>query len=416
MPKDPTPTPTPPTLKPFDPTVTPNLMVGGPYDAVLTQIMEYLASLKRFLDGKFATIDGQFTTLESDVDKLGTELNDLSGSVGAWDKSEHGNTSMAEFCDNLVGAYSLPLPVRIDSSGTAVEKRTAQLFNVSNNGERSTSGYLGTLISSLMLAAPNGDHTQLFGYLGDNTADLQVAQPAVRSSAALTYAAESGGTSGNVYGVPVDLASDGTATLAVGGSVTIHQNETLFVCSSEYSGFTAGTIAEYSGSSSMELSDSAGQNIAAELVAVYVPTGGTAEVPDGTAILKKSTHPSGILRQLFVVEDGEQKPVGAVVISDTELNLNPSKASSVMIAAIHEDSDGYSLAEIVAETMFGPNNSSIASMLITSDDTSGRKQGDIVVLDTSHSPLGEQLTADDIANARKVDAINEGTQGQVVML
>ena len=406
----PTPTPTPPTLKPFDPSVTPNLMAGGPYDTVLTQIMEYLASLNTYLDGKF-------TTLESDVDELGTELNDLSGSVGAWDKSEHDNTSMAEFCGNLVGAYSTSLPDRINDGGDTVSYKTSTLFSVSANGERTQAQALANLIGNLMLAAPNGDHTQLFGYLGDNTADLQVAQPAVRSSAALTYAAESGGTSGNVYGVPVDLASDGTATLAVGGSVTIHQNETLFVCSSEYTGFTAGAIAEYSGSSSVELSDSAGQNIAAELVAVYVPTGGAAEVPDGTAIFKKaSTDPSTIARQLFVVEDGEQKPVGTVVISDTELNLNPSKASTVMIAAIHEDSDGYPSATIAAATMFGLNNTSRASMLITSDDTSGRKRGDIVVLDTSHSPLGEQLTADDIANARKVDAINEGTQGQVVML
>lgn len=112
----PTPTPTPPTLKPFDPPVTPNLMAGGPYDTVLTQIMEYLTSLKSFLDAQFAT-------LESDVDELGTELNDLSGSVGAWDKSEHQNVSLAEFCENLTGAYSLPLPVRIASSGTEVEKK-----------------------------------------------------------------------------------------------------------------------------------------------------------------------------------------------------------------------------------------------------------------------------------------------------
>lgn len=38
----PAPTPTPPTLKPFDPTVTPNLMAGGPYDAVLAQILPRL--------------------------------------------------------------------------------------------------------------------------------------------------------------------------------------------------------------------------------------------------------------------------------------------------------------------------------------------------------------------------------------
>lgn len=179
-----------------------------------------------------------------------------------------------------------------------------------------------------MLAAPNGDHTQLFGYLGDNTADLQVAQPSVRSSAALTYAAESGGTSGNVYGVPVDLASDGTATLAVGGSVTIRQNETLFVCSSEYAGFTAGTIAEYNGSSSVELSDSAGQNIAAELVAVYVPKGGTADVPVGTLSIQ------GEYGQVFKKTERGTEPVNYISCADRQIS-NSNMSSYISIGVMN---------------------------------------------------------------------------------
>ena len=412
----PTPTPTPPTLKPFDPPVTPNLMTGGPYDAVLTQIMEYLAALKTFLDAQFTTIDKQFTTLESDVHKLGTKLNDLSGSVGAWDKSEHGNASMAEFCENLVGAYSTSLPNRINDDGSTLEYATSTLFSVGANGERIQAQTLANLIGNLMLAAPNGDHTQLFGYLGDNSESLTSVSPAVRSSAALTYAAESGGTSGNVYGVPVDLASDGTATLAVGGSVTIHQNETLFVCSSEYAGFTAGTIAEYNGSSSVELSDSAGQNIAAELVAVYVPTGGAAEVPEGTAILKQTAESVGLVRQLYVVEDGEQKPVGIVRISDKDMTASalPNVVGAITIGAISSGTS--SQVAISAQTQYGADNISQASLQIKSDDTSGYKEGTIVAFDSTTRPLGEQLTADDIAKARKVNIIPAGPASQIVML
>lgn len=312
----PTPTPTPPTLEPFASTVTPNLMAGGPYDTVLTQIMEYLASLKSYLDT-------QFTTLEGDVTELGTELNDLSGTVGAWDKSEHDNVSMAEFCGNLVGDIGITLPIRISAAGNSVVTDVVPLLGISSDGGYKSYQGLSALIGNLMLAAPNGDHTQLFGYLGDNTADLTIASTTVRSSAALTYAAESGGTAGNVYGVPVDLASDGTVTLAVGGSVTIHQNETLFVCSSEYEGFTAGTIAEYNGSSSVELSDSAGQNIAAELVAVYVPTGGTAEVPVGTLSVQ------GEYGQVFKKTEGGTEPVDLVSFSDNQITdmMNPSSSA-----------------------------------------------------------------------------------------
>ena len=410
----PTPTPTPPTLNPFDPSVTPNLMAGGPYDTVLTQIMEYLGQLKTYLDGQFTTIDGQFATLESDVAELGTELNDLSGSVGAWDKSEHDNASMAEFCGNLTGTYGISLPAKINDGGTTLNYTTSTLFSVSANGERIQGQALANLIGNLMLAAPNGDHTQLFGYLGDNHELLTAVSPAVRSSAALTYAAESGGGVGNVYGVPVDLASDGTATLAVGGSITIHQNETLFVCSSEYSGFTAGTIAEYSGSSSVELSDSAGQNIAAELVAVYVPTGGTAELPEGTAMLKEFGEEG--IKQLYIVEGGEQKPVGAVAISDMDVYTRAEFTvySGVVIGATTKGPDPR--ATIYAQTQHGEDNISLVSLTISSDDTSGYKQGTIVAFDTTTQPYGEQLTADDIAKARKVNTIAADHDSQIVML
>lgn len=267
--------------------------------------------------------------LKDTLDTLESKMNDLSG-VGTWDKSEHGNVSMAEFCENITGAYFAVLPTKIDDSGTGVTKASVGLFGISENGTHLGYDGLGNMFANLMLAAPNGDHTQLFGYLGDNSTSLDKT-PSVKSSAALTYAAESGGTSGNVYGVPVDLASDGTATLAVGGSVTIHQNETLFVCSSEYEGFTAGTIAEYSGSSSVELSDSAGQNIAAELVAVYVPTGGTAEVPVGTLSVQ------GEYGQVFKKTESGTEPIVSIVLSEDQFNPLQMTKPAIGISVKYSD-------------------------------------------------------------------------------
>lgn len=135
----------------------------------------------------------EYVTLEQLKDLVTNMIQPLVDAVGAWDKSEHGNVSMAEFCENLTGACNINLPIKINSSGSSVDMSTSTLFVVNGNGTYSQGQGLGNLIANLMLAAPNGDNTQLFGYLGDNTATLTTT-PAVRSSAALTYAAESGGS------------------------------------------------------------------------------------------------------------------------------------------------------------------------------------------------------------------------------
>lgn len=134
----------------------------------------------------------EYVTLEQLKDLVTNMIQPLVDAVGTWDKSEHGNVSMAEFCENLTGAYTTALPSGIAENGTSVENSIVQLFGVQNNGDRVQSNNLGNLIGNLMLAAPNGDHTQLFGDLGD-TVNL-FTTPTVRSSAALTYAAESGGS------------------------------------------------------------------------------------------------------------------------------------------------------------------------------------------------------------------------------
>lgn len=135
----------------------------------------------------------EYVTLEQLKDLVTNMIQPLVDAVGTWDKSEHGGVSMAEFCENMIGAYSTTLPIRISETNDNVAVSNNPLFSVNANGERTQYPYLGNLIANLLLAAPNGDHTQLFGYLGDNTQNL-ITTPTVRSSAALTYAAESGGS------------------------------------------------------------------------------------------------------------------------------------------------------------------------------------------------------------------------------
>ena len=101
---------------------------------------------------------------------------------------------------------TLLLPTRINDDGSGVE-------TASFSGLISPSGtvgnipvYIARLITSLMLAAPNNEQSQLFGYLGDNSENLAVSIPKVRSSAALTAAYESGS------GAPTKSPSDADLT------------------------------------------------------------------------------------------------------------------------------------------------------------------------------------------------------------
>lgn len=137
----------------------------------------------------------EYVTLEQLKDLVTNMIQPLVDAVGTWDKSAHGNVSMAEFCGNLAGDYNVTLPVNLTNSGNNVILRDYPLLNVTNTGEHSESStFIGYLIGNIMLSAPNGDRTQVLGYLGDNSVELPNTPPEVQSSAALTYAAESGGS------------------------------------------------------------------------------------------------------------------------------------------------------------------------------------------------------------------------------
>lgn len=151
----------------------------------------------------------EYVTLEQLKDLVTNMIQPLVDAVGSWDKSEHGNVSMAEFCENLTGDYFVSLPYRINDARDGVEIKSSKLFDVLRDGRHgNTYAGLSNVIGSIMLAAPNGDRTQLLGYLGDNTASLTARVPTVRSSAALTYAAESGGSTELPEGTVVAHAVD----------------------------------------------------------------------------------------------------------------------------------------------------------------------------------------------------------------
>lgn len=101
--------------------------------------------------------------------------------------------------NNLLNV-SAALPGKVTSSGESMTRVTAYPF-ASDGSEGTLWGLLYNVLANLSLAAPNDDHEQLLGWLGDN-ADGLTADPAVRSSAALTACYESGGSgSGSSLGV-----------------------------------------------------------------------------------------------------------------------------------------------------------------------------------------------------------------------
>lgn len=123
------------------------------------------------------------------------------------------------------------LPIKISDAGNNVETRSYDLF-IDSASMGDYLNRLWRLLSNLMLAAPNDDHTQLFGYLADNTVDLTIKAPEVRSSAALTAAYESGG-SGQV---PISVTIDNYdreqkyVTMSTDGSVeTTYAPGTIFI-------------------------------------------------------------------------------------------------------------------------------------------------------------------------------------------
>lgn len=137
----------------------------------------------------------------------GTALAQIATNIGAADTAADTAQDTAQAAQTTatnaqtlaqgIGAVTGQLPTKIDGAGTNVTSSSAlKLFTVSDSsvtpGPLLTALY--TLLSNLMLAAPNGDTTKLLGYLADNTADLTTATAQPRSSAALTWASEQGST------------------------------------------------------------------------------------------------------------------------------------------------------------------------------------------------------------------------------
>lgn len=321
------PYPTVPDLTPFEGQQRPSLLAGGPYDEQLTAIEDYLRSLGSYVDGELATLDAKIDALTENVAAIVTALSGVTytyaetpyalfegltptgGTVtspalaqistqlaeDASSLEELGNevNSLSQAQENMLNAQ---LTVPDTYSDGAFVSTSFRLFR--DNGQTGPGvDNLENVLTNLALAAPNGDHSQVLGDIGT---DL-TSSPSVRSSAALTYAAEQPSYEGSVYDVPVDVTSEGLVSLATSGEFAIHQNETLLVCSSEYAGFPAGSVVEYTGADTVTLNQT-GTDITSSLVTVYEPTGGGG----GTGTLSLSSN--GVL-----LDNGE--PVTSLLIT-----------------------------------------------------------------------------------------------------
>ena len=221
------PYPTVPDLKAFEPEQVPNLMAGGLYDEQLTAIENYLKSLGAYIDGTVLaaaqaaqetadsanstaqaaqeTASAAQTTANANASAIGTWTTDHSGStisqaVTATTQTANtaaSNASTALTWTQNASAVSADVPTKINAAGNGTDTVAAQLFG-SDGTEGTLLDKLALLLSNLMLAAPNGDTTKLLGYLADNTADLTTATAQPRSSAALTWASEQGGSGGTM--------------------------------------------------------------------------------------------------------------------------------------------------------------------------------------------------------------------------
>lgn len=233
------PYPTVPDLKAFEPEQVPNLMAGGLYDQQLTAIENYLKSLGAYIDGTVlaaaqaaqSTADSAKSTAQAaqsaasqatetanaaqetasaaqatanaNASAIGTWTTDHSGSTisqAVTSTTQTANTAASNASAALTwtqnaSAVSANMPTKINSAGNGTDTVAAQLFG-SDGTEGTLLGKLALLLSNLMLAAPSGDTTKLFGYLADNTADLTTATAQPRSSSALTWASEQGGSGG----------------------------------------------------------------------------------------------------------------------------------------------------------------------------------------------------------------------------
>lgn len=226
--------PTPPVLDPIAGTSTPNLTAGGPYDEVLNKIEAYLTQLGSYVDEQIADVRGDipdaadFATAEQ-LEKVSqsasaaasaaaTAQETAEAAQGAADEANATVATLVVSVDNMLGV-TVNLPTKTNATSVTTTSKT--LFT--STGRAGTAlAAIANLFANLMLATPNDDTTALFGYLGDNTADL-TATPARRSSAALTAAYESGGIT-KASNDPVFTAAD-LATMHVSAEGVPYREE-----------------------------------------------------------------------------------------------------------------------------------------------------------------------------------------------
>lgn len=151
-------------------------------DASLTADVEAINELT------YTSLDGTAHQLNGGaLDALHTDMLTQEGDL----------TAQNAKLTNIINS-EVRLPYALSDDGTGVKDILMRMFN--DDGTRGTAANLGfdRIIGSLMLAAPNGDHTRQLGWLGDNSANLLNELPVVRSSAALTWASEQGGGDGDI--------------------------------------------------------------------------------------------------------------------------------------------------------------------------------------------------------------------------
>lgn len=338
------PYPTVPDLTPFEGQQRPSLLAGGPYDEQLTAIEDYLRSLGTYVDGEIATLDAKIDALTENVAAIVASLSGVTytyaetpyalfegltptgGTVtspalaqistqlaeDASSLEELGNevNDLSQVQGNMLNAQ---LTVPDTYSDGAFVSTSFRLFRDNGQTEPGVDN-LENVLTNLALAAPNGDHSQVLGDIGTGL----TSSPAVRSSAALTYAAEQPSYEGSVYGVPVDVTSEGLVSLATAGEFVIHQNETLLVCSSEYAGFPAGSVVEYTGADTVTLNQT-GTDIASSLVTVYEPTGGgggtgTLSLSSNNVLLNNGTP----VKRLLISDEDSANPEICIALGITQ--------------------------------------------------------------------------------------------------
>lgn len=221
--------PTPPVLDPIAGTATPNLTTGGPYDEVLNKIEAYFAQLGAYVDAQIAAVRGEipsttdFATTEqleavkqsaSDAASAAAAAQETAEAAQTTATAAQGEASTAQgaadeaseslatlrsevimirqYVINIMNLHC-DIPYKINSSGNGlIYANTKYIFDITNGRQTDTLQEICNVLGNLALAAPNDDHSKLFGYLGDNTVEL-TDTPSVKPSAALTAAYEADG-------------------------------------------------------------------------------------------------------------------------------------------------------------------------------------------------------------------------------